>query len=694
MLLATLWTAGWAGVGDTYKLVTNVSDLNDGDEFILVAKNGTSYVAAGEFISKNNKFNPVKNVIINNNVINWVDGFQVFTLESSSSNWYIKFVSGYLSGASGTDISIEPNKKNAKTLKITIGKDNAAKISFIGVTDRYISYSISNKAFKNYSTKSNPIIPQIYKKEVNSNLLDPGFKYAEASKTIDLNETCFFPTNVKFFTNPNNITSITYTSSNNEVATVTTDGDIELLKEGTTTITASFAGDATYKAGKASFELNVVDSRSADNGLGFSASSWVADKKDIDGNTHTYVTLANPNSLKVTYSSSNENVAMVDKKTGELMLCDEGTTIISANFAGNETYKPATVSYELTVKNTQISECVVTFTAGVDKSTNKLTKYGETISSTNANFNYGEYRLYANATTTISTTRGNILKIEMEGNDTDYPLDRLNSNDGKSTATQTTFIWEGNATEVKIKHSKQARVNTIKVTVELPKAKDFTYNEDDVNTIVPYDNANVTLNRTLYNDGWNTFIVPFDITAEQINAQFGEKTQVMAFDVKANDKMVNFTPAIAIEANKPYLIMPVNERTSYTFANVVVKEGKPEVLTTQGGIQFTGIYSPENIVEKYNSYTVAGINSKDQIVKLNNTGNAKAFRAFFILPAGTSASSCMLNIGGEATSIDKIHVEGGLNPEAPVYNLQGQRVNGKQLPSGIYVQNGRKFVVK
>ncbi len=222
-----------------------------------------------------------------------------------------------------------------------------------------------------------------------------------------------------------------------------------------------------------------------------------------------------------------------------------------------------------------------------------------------------------------------------------------------------------------------------------------TLDENAENTIVASSNANVILKRQLYNDSWNTFVVPFDINAEQVKAQFGENAQVMAFDESATSTMVNFRKADAIEANKPCLVWPAEQCASYTFKNVDVKEDQPKVLTTKGSIQFTGIYSPVDVVSTYSPLTVAGINSANQIVKMQNNGTkVKAFRAFFILPAGVSASSCVLNIGGEATSIDNIRVEGGLNPEAPVYNLQGQRVNGKQLSSGIYVQNGRKFVVK
>ena len=60
-------------------------------------------------------------------------------------------------------------------------------------------------------------------------------------------------------------------------------------------------------------------------------------------------TLTNPNSVAVTYSSSDENIALVDENTGEVLVGEEGTAKITAAFAGNATYKAAEVSYIVTV---------------------------------------------------------------------------------------------------------------------------------------------------------------------------------------------------------------------------------------------------------------------------------------------------------------------------------------------------------
>lgn len=64
----------------------------------------------------------------------------------------------------------------------------------------------------------------------------------------------------------------------------------------------------------------------------------------------TGATLSNPNNLPVTYTSSDETVASVTAQG--IKVNGVGTTTITATFEGNDEYKPATVSYTLTVANT------------------------------------------------------------------------------------------------------------------------------------------------------------------------------------------------------------------------------------------------------------------------------------------------------------------------------------------------------
>lgn len=69
---------------------------------------------------------------------------------------------------------------------------------------------------------------------------------------------------------------------------------------------------------------------------------------EIDG-SNSFPTLTNTNSVSVTYSSSNTDAATINASTGAIELVAEGSTTITATFAGNETYKANSASYELTV---------------------------------------------------------------------------------------------------------------------------------------------------------------------------------------------------------------------------------------------------------------------------------------------------------------------------------------------------------
>ena len=58
--------------------------------------------------------------------------------------------------------------------------------------------------------------------------------------------------------NPNNLT-VTYSSSNHDVATINEAGEITLVAAGETTIKAAFEGNITYSAGEATYTLKVID---------------------------------------------------------------------------------------------------------------------------------------------------------------------------------------------------------------------------------------------------------------------------------------------------------------------------------------------------------------------------------------------------------------------------------------------------
>ena len=503
-----------------------------------------------------------------------------------------------------------------------------------------------------------------------------------------------------------------YTSSDNSYTIV--DNLIQISKIGTTTITAKFGGNDSYKPAEISYTFEVEDPRTTDADFKFAAESYNADLAEATDGIVTFNAanvLQNPNNLKVTYTISpkDENVD-IDAPTGDVIISKRGTYTITATGAATGTYKETTATCTLKVINSAVEETSIEFVAGVDKGKNSTSTTGDAvekgcvmISSNKAALGRdADYRFY-NSTHTISTKIGKITKIEFIGNDIDYPLTNLISADNNYTYTGQLYgVWVGSAKEVVFTNGKQVRATNIIVTVEVPKAKNYTLDETKTdNVIETYENANVTLQRTLSKDYWNTFCVPFALDAEQVTQYFGEGTQLRTYEGNCNNNIVYFATVDNIEAGKPYIMKPGNtvvQNPTFEGVSMVAtgldKNGNPQAVGDASTVQMKGIY---NKILLNTDKTELFLGDNDLFYYPIDDIDARTIgglHAYFIVPQGTDIKKLRANLDGTPTSLDTIFDTEESN--APVYNLQGQCVGNslRALKSGIYIQNGKKVVVK
>lgn len=503
-----------------------------------------------------------------------------------------------------------------------------------------------------------------------------------------------------------------YTSSDNSYTIV--DNLIQISKIGTTTITAKFGGNDSYKPAEISYTFEVEDPRTTDADFKFAAESYNADLAEATDGIVTFNAanvLQNPNNLKVTYTISpkDENVD-IDAPTGDVIISKRGTYTITATGAATGTYKETTATCTLKVINSAVEETSIEFVAGVDKGKNSTSTTGDAvekgcvmISSNKAALGRdADYRFY-NSTHTISTKIGKITKIEFIGNDIDYPLTNLISADNNYTYTGQLYgVWVGSAKEVVFTNGKQVRATNIIVTVEVPKAKNYTLDETKTdNVIETYENANVTLQRTLSKDYWNTFCVPFALDAEQVTQYFGEGTQLRTYEGNCNNNIVYFATVDNIEAGKPYIMKPGNtvvQNPTFEGVSMVAtgldKNGNPQAVGDASTVQMKGIY---NKILLNTDKTELFLGDNDLFYYPIDDIDARTIgglRAYFIVPQGTDIKKLRANLDGTPTSLDTIFDTE--ESKAPVYNLHGQCVGNslRALKSGIYIQNGKKVVVK
>lgn len=205
------------------------------------------------------------------------------------------------------------------------------------------------------------INPYAFDAEPTPSYIDPDLHYVGGTGNYDLYthmET------IPGLQNSYNVSPISYTSSDTTVATVNPDGIINYLAVGTTTITASFAGDTTYEADTTSFTLTITDSTptpTTDPDIYFMSPSLTVDYQmepnKLNGTEITQALSGNDasSSAWIAWSTDNSSIATVNHG-GYVVAQGNGTVNITAQYTAHDNYNSKTVQYNLTITNYNSSE--------------------------------------------------------------------------------------------------------------------------------------------------------------------------------------------------------------------------------------------------------------------------------------------------------------------------------------------------
>lgn len=202
--------------------------------------------------------------------------------------------------------------------------------------------------------------------------------------------------------------------------------------------------------------------------------------------------------------------------------------------------------------------------------------------------------------------------------------------------------------------------------------------------------VDVSLSRTLVADKWNTFCVPFDIdlTDGKLN---GINVRVMKF-MNVDSNIMCFETTTQIKAGEAYLIKPLNESiTNPLLPNVTISNKEP-MTSGKGNYSFVGVYSPKSFDEQASKVSLF-INGSAKLSRPKVNSTMKGMRAYFAC-ASEQAASAQLQLGGELTGIASIISD--VDEDGNIYNLNGVCIGKdiKGLSKGLYIKNGKKFVVK
>lgn len=213
-----------------------------------------------------------------------------------------------------------------------------------------------------------------------------------------------------------------------------------------------------------------------------------------------------------------------------------------------------------------------------------------------------------------------------------------------------------------------------------------------------HGDVQVTLNpRTLQAGVWNTFCVPFHVSADSIARVLGSDCKVRQFDHMDTDgTTMVFTKVTAIQAGVPYLVKPAKDVVTPKFVPYAILEQTPQTIE-HGGYKMVGTYGTATLATDGTNLFLTAKNTFTR-PKDDGRGNyniLRGLRAYFVVPTTADATALRISVDGTTTGVGAIDTPDA-SADAAVYNLQGQRVGTSldSLPRGVYIQQGKKYIVK
>ncbi len=245
------------------------------------------------------------------------------------------------------------------------GNEHAVSVVADGYTVKYsennVDFDTTSPSITNVGSKK--VYVQISKDGYKTVVKEITLKVSPAERTDFAFETAS-PADMDYTTGlsyTNKATSaleaenVTYKSSNENIATVDNNGKVTFLKAGTVQITATMSASSNYKESVKAYNVTVNTIPRTE--FGFTTTSPSNITYGENGNKYTNTAVNADNDGTVTYSIVSQerdgkpvnDVAEIDKNTGELTILASGSVEIKAVVTAGDYYSADEATYTLTI---------------------------------------------------------------------------------------------------------------------------------------------------------------------------------------------------------------------------------------------------------------------------------------------------------------------------------------------------------
>lgn len=564
-----------------------------------------------------------------------------------------------------------------QTITITSDFNNIEKHTFVVSNPRVGLYFRLTFDMKAGGSNGFVQINKVEYYEDVSNKTATSLSFDASSYTISKDQTLTKLPTLKADEKPLFGKTITWSSDNENVATVDVNGTVTGVAAGKAKITAKFAGDDVYETSTASYEIIVKGAPS----LSFPQTSYTIEM----GDAFSEPTLQGlPTGVTAKYSSSNADVATVDESTGKVQIVGVGTTTIKAVSEAKDVYEAAEASYELTVNRANSKKVTIDFSTFGYTDKQKVTEVSQDgITMTLANGS-GYDPQWINDSKTLRFYNKNTLKIASNNRIKKvhffFYTKRSEVSEVNPTYDAGDFQFlDAGKTEGELDLS---ACNTKEVTLTFS-GKVF-YTKMIVTTDVSVGTITIATPEgfgTYYNS--NSYILPEGLTAFGYKEANTDGTLV---------KTEEFTGGDVVPANAA-LVVKGNEGEYECYAT------DKEAIKTLDGNLLKGVAAYKEIpvesgIKRYVLTTVNGVLGFYR----TKSGNIKmpANRAYLELKETQAQAVSFFQLDGETTGIATATTTTKEAPKA-IYTLSGVRLKAtttQELPAGAYVVNGKVVIVK
>lgn len=564
-----------------------------------------------------------------------------------------------------------------QTITITSDFNNIEKHTFVVSNPRVGLYFRLTFDMKAGGSNGFVQINKVEYYEDVSNKTATSLSFDASSYTISKDQTLTKLPTLKADEKPLFGKTITWSSDNENVATVDVNGTVTGVAAGKAKITAKFAGDDVYETSTASYEIIVKGAPS----LSFPQTSYTIEM----GDAFSEPTLQGlPTGVTAKYSSSNADVATVDESTGKVQIVGVGTTTIKAVSEAKDVYEAAEASYELTVNRANSKKVTIDFSTFGYTDKQKVTEVSQDgITMTLANGS-GYDPQWINDSKTLRFYNKNTLKIASNNRIKKvhffFYTKRSEVSEVNPTYDAGDFQFlDAGKTEGELDLS---ACNTKEVTLTFS-GKVF-YTKMIVTTDVSVGTITIATPEgfgTYYNS--NSYILPEGLTA------FGYK------DANTNGTLVKtdvFNAGDVVPAGAA-LVVKGNEGEYECYAT------DKEAMKTLEGNLLKGVATETAITktEGFKRYVLTTVNGVLGFYQ-TKSGNIKvpANRAYLELTEAQAQAVSFFQLDGETTGIATATTTTKEAPKA-IYTLSGVRLKAtttQGLPAGAYVVNGKVVIVK